>query len=69
MSSWGITDNAANSPLWAAASLKVEGSTSNRTALFETLLLVPLLQVLRMVYSIMQTTKHNQVLSHMSVGI
>jgi len=35
MSSWGITDNAANAPLWAAASLKVEGSTSNRTALFE----------------------------------
>jgi len=35
MSSWTKADAAAGAPLWAAAGLKVEGSSSNRTTLFE----------------------------------
>ena len=35
MSSWTKADSAAGAPLWAAAQLKVEASSSNRTSLFE----------------------------------
>ena len=35
MSSWGNNDNAANTPLWAAASVKVEPTRSNVTDLFD----------------------------------
>ena len=35
MSSWSITDAASGAPLWAAQQLNAEGSSANRTSLFE----------------------------------